>query len=406
MREAYAFRIRHLALPFYLPAGFLAIATGMIVPVLPLYAQELGAGMGVSGAMIGMVPLGSMVAGIPAGFLVERLGRRRCIVGGIIVELAAMGGAAIAPSPLILGGTMMVVGASHAVVHIARLSIFREKVPQSHRGRAIALLGGDFRLGGSVGPVVGGFAARALGLSAAFWTAGASLAAALLFTCMWLPPQPRNSREPEGPDTGRIGWRAGNWKLTETIRSTLIRTLDLIRTNRRILATACLAIVVLTLVRIGRKSIFPLWGQAIDIDVAMIGVILGIANTVELALFYPAGMAMDRFGRKATAVPCMALLGLSILALRWVDGFGLFAAVAVLSGLGNGLGAGINMTLSTDFAPTNRSGEFIGISRTLSEIGAVSGPFAVGAIAEAAGLTAALIMLLAVPEPHRRTSTQ
>lgn len=443
MARAHPFRVRTLALPFYLPAALAAIGKGMIMPVIPLFARSFGAGVGVAGAMVGMLPLGAMLANIPAGFLVERIGRRNAMLLGIAAEALFIVLAATTRSIPLLAITLMGAGAAHSVTDIARLSLFRQLVPQSHRGRAIALLGGEFRLGGSVGPVVGGLIASVLGYQAAFMADALVLAVAFLATLLWLPARIGESagdRSPPGGDgaadaagttapaggaraAGRAhfpdaatgeprGHRLRGFAVS--VLAGIRRSGRIVRTRWKVFATACLAIFLLSLVRIGRQSIFPLWGEAIGIDVAQIGLIFGIMNAVELALFYPAGMMMDRFGRKATAVPCMTILGAALFFLPFVGSFTGFAVVAIAAGLGNGTGAGINMTLSTDFAPAERPGEFIAIWRTLSDVGSVAGPTIVGVIAASfglaaapsvigtAGLAAALIMLFLVPEPTRR----
>ncbi len=436
MARAQPFRIRTLALPFYLPAALAAIGKGMIMPVIPLFARSFGAGVGTAGAMVGMLPLGAIIANIPAGYLVERIGRRNAMLLGIAAEALFIVLAATTRSIPLLAVTLMAAGAAHSVTDIARLSLFRQIVPQSHRGRAIALLGGEFRLGGSAGPIFGGFIASVLGFRAAFIADASVLAVAFLATLLWLPASlgspatgarrvpigdraADDRRSPVGAEAAAEATAAHpNGDLTPGIATSVLagirRSLHILRTRWKVFATACLAIFLLSLVRIGRQSIFPLWGEAIGIDVAQIGLIFGIMNGVELALFYPAGMVMDRFGRKATAVPCMSILGAALFFLPFVGSFGGFAIVAIAAGLGNGTGAGINMTLSTDFAPADRPGEFIAIWRTLSDSGSVAGPTIVGLVAAsfglaaapavigAAGLAGALIMLFIVPEPTRR----
>jgi MFS family permease len=61
--------------------------------------------------------------------------------------------------------------------------------------------------------------------------------------------------------------------------------------------------------------------------------------------------------------------------------------VAMLIGLGNGLGSGLMMTLGADLAPPGATGEFLGIWRLTGDVGAVTGPLLVGAVAAAFGLS-------------------
>jgi MFS family permease len=83
----------------------------------------------------------------------------------------------------------------------------------------------------------------------------------------------------------------------------------------------------------------------------------------------------------------------------------------ILSGIGNGLGSGINMTLSTDYAPDAAAGRFLGSWRTIGDAGTTIGPILIGALGAAVslalapligaglGLVGALALLKAPPPP-------
>src|SRR5690606_464751 len=88
----------------------------------------------------------------------------------------------------------------------------------------------------------------------------------------------------------------------------------------------------------------------------------------------------DRWGRKWTGVPCLAVMALSMVLIPLTDSATALIAVGVLSGLGNGLGSGINMTLGADFAPPRNRGEFLGVWRLVGDIGTASGPLVVSGI--------------------------
>jgi MFS family permease len=68
----------------------------------------------------------------------------------------------------------------------------------------------------------------------------------------------------------------------------------------------------------------------------------------------------------------------------------------VVAGIGNGFGTGINMTLSTDFAPRDNPSEFIGMWRFVVDLGTMSGPFIVGLITGILSLSGAALLVAAV----------
>ncbi len=66
---------------------------------------------------------------------------------------------------------------------------------------------------------------------------------------------------------------------------------------------------------------------------------------------------------------------------------------AMVLGLGNGLGSGINMTLGSDLAPSGQRGEFLGVWRLMGDSGSFVGPVAIGQLAAASSLSAVFFML-------------
>src|SRR5690606_22836863 len=97
--------------------------------------------------------------------------------------------------------------------------------------------------------------------------------------------------------------------------------------------------------------------------------------------------------------------------------FASLALVGLLLGFGNGLGSGIVMTLGADFSPVHGRAEFLGVWRTLSDVGMALGPIiasvgtAVASLASGSvalggiGLLGGAVALVAMPEPldaHRR----
>ena len=148
-------------------------------------------------------------------------------------------------------------------------------------------------------------------------------------------------------------------------------------------------LLVLKLVREARKVIFPLWGDVIGMSSSAIGLLFGFSHVIELAMFYPAGSVMDRFGRKKTALPCLLLFSLGFLALPAARVPALFVVAAVLVAIGNGIGSGINMTMSTDLAPPVHTVEFLAVWRTITDAGGAAGPVIIGFTSAALGISAA-----------------
>jgi len=154
-----------------------------------------------------------------------------------------------------------------------------------------------------------------------------------------------------------------------------------------------LVVIALRLLRSGRQTLVPLWGEHIGLDVAAIGLIFGLSRSVELFLFYPAGVLMDRLGRKWTTVPCLLLLSLALALIPTTGGFFSLLMVSLLAGIGNGLGSGIVLTLGADLSPRRSTGEFLGIWHLMGDIGGISGPLLIGSVAQVLSLQVAPLLI-------------
>jgi MFS family permease len=151
------------------------------------------------------------------------------------------------------------------------------------------------------------------------------------------------------------------------------------------------------MIRAGRQFILPIYGATvIGLSAAQIGVIVTIASILDVLMFVPAGILMDRFGRKVAAVPSFAVMAIGVGMIPFVSSYGGLLFAACVIGLGNGLGSGTMMTLGADLAPPGATGEFLGIWRLVGDAGAFLGPIAVGIIASSTSLKSSAYLLSAI----------
>lgn len=368
----------------------------MLAPALPLYAQQLGTDFGWIGLLVSLQGVGALASDVPAGLLVARFGGRAALMLG--AGFSALGALALglSQSSAQLFLAVFVFGVGLAVWATARLAFVATVARPAQRGRALALVGGSSRIGMTAGPIAGGLIAEAFGLQAAFF--GHALCATLALLLVSTERSPESTR-PAAPSSERAH----------------TRVLQTAFEHRRELATSGGVAIALVALRTTNRMFVPLWGAWIGLDLIQIGWAIGLASAVDMTLFYPVGVIMDRFGRKWTIVPCMLLLSASLLAMPFTTGFYAFLGVALLGGFGNGLGSGAIMTMGADLAPPGRFGEFLGVWRLIGDSGVVVAPALAGALAQALtlgaaffstagiGVAGALLMVLAVREGRHRS---
>lgn len=360
------FQLRSLGLSVYLPALLFAIGQGAVIPVIPLYAMDLGASVAVAGLIVSLRGFGTMLFDIPAGFLVSRFGERWAMVLGTAALASVAVGAALSRSLWVFGGLIFVMGCAWSIWLLARLSYVSERAPVEIRGRALSLLGGTNRVGNFVGPVVGGIVGSAFGLATAFYVQAALviLASIVMFVLV----------RDDGKEAARHA------------EPVFARFLGVVSAHWRVFATAGVATLALQILRNARQAVIPLWGDQIGLGAAEIGLIFGASGAIDMLVFYPIGMVMDHWGRKWAGVPSLLLMALGLMLVPLAHSFVPLMLVALVGGLGNGLGSGIVMTLGADFSPPAGRGEFLGVWRLIGDVGTSAGPAVVGLVAGAIGL--------------------
>ena len=359
---------RRLLLPVFAPSALAAFAQQSLGVLLPLYFLDVGMSAGVAAAVFGLRGLGMVLADVPAGFAVARLGDRRAIAGGLAGLGAAALAAALTVRTPLLGALMLLYGTSLSVYLLGRLSLVSDTVVREQRGRVLSVIAGIMRLGALAGPVAAGLAAEALGFATTF-----AALAVLLFTAALIVLV-------RAPEIGGFSPHTG---------PSLARIRALVGANHRVFATAGTCALVLMLMRATRTVIVPLIGASLGVGVGTIGVLVSISAAVDLLLFYPAGEAMDRFGRRVTLVPGMALMGISFAGLSLVESLAGLASAAFALGVANGWTTGVVMTIGTDLAPRDGRREFLGVWRLWADTGSMLGPFLVAALIGGAGLPGA-----------------
>ncbi|WP_455710022.1 MFS transporter [Nocardia salmonicida] len=358
-------QLRSMALAVFVPSAIYGIGSGAAAPMLPLRALELGASVGTAGVVVAMMGFGLILGDLPAGWLVARTGERKAIALGSFTCALGLLVAILAPNIAVFAVGLLINGASGAVWGLARQTYIVAVVPSVDRGRAFSALAGWMRFGFFAGPFLGAAAVHWLGPIGGLWIQLVAMlvAGALVFA---MP-------ETDGSPTVVSD---------HTIRSVVVE-------HRRLLSTLGLGALLMGAARAARQSLLPLWAVHIGADAATTSIVFGIAGAVDVLMSYPAGIWLDRYGRKAIGVPAMFAFAAGYAALPFAGSVVGLTAVAVLLGFANGLSNGVIMTVGADVAPPGQRAEFLGAWRLTHDIGMFAGPIAVGAISAVTVLGAA-----------------
>jgi MFS family permease len=354
-------------LPVFTPSLLFGIAEGGLLPIIPASAQALGASLPTAGIILGLVMIGTLFADIPAARLINILGERKAMMSAAAVASLGILLASLATSLWVLGLGVLILGASVAVFGLARHSYLTEVVPYSHRARALSILGGVFRAGHFIGPLIGAALITLIDLQAVYWNAVVFCALAALILIFIKP-----DRMPDTPATVP----GGTWKVAK-------------RESKK-LATLGVTSAIIGGLRTARLVGLPLWALSIGLPPATIALYMGIAGALDLALSYSSGQIMDRFGRRWSAIPTLLGLSLTFSLLTLATNETTFLAVALLMSLANGVGSGIILVIGADLAPKGERNEFLASYRLLVDSGVAAAPLVISGVTALLGISIAM----------------
>ena len=362
--------LRQVALGVYAPTLVFEIGIGAIVPVIPLTAVHLGDSLAVAGLLVALLGVGQIAGDVPAGALAARIGDRHAMLVAAVLSVLALTGCALAPNVWVLGVGVFAVGATNAVFTLARQAYLTEVIGVLKRARALSTLAGVQRIGAFLGPFLGAGIIALADLRGVYWLAVATSVLAGLVVLV-VP-------DVAGAETSRR--RLG----------TPVPLHAVLRQNAKVFATLGFAVLAVGAVRASRQVVLPLWSAHLGFSPATTSLVFGLSGAIDLLLFYPSGKVMDRRGRLWVAIPSMVILGGSIVALPFTTTLGAVTVVAMVMGLGNGIGSGILMTLGADVAPAPVRAQFLGIWRLFSDAGSAAGPLVVAGGAALGSLAAGI----------------
>jgi MFS family permease len=371
--------LRPLILGTYIPALLFDVGIGALLPVIVTRSIDLGASLVLAGVITALLGFGKLLANIPAGWLAARIGDRRAMMAATGLAAVSLFMAWLANEIWVFAAAIVLIGAAWAVFNLARHSYLTDVVPFERRARALSTLAGVHRIGLFLGPLAGALVITLFDARDCFALAIVTTAAAYLFVQFTRDPDASIASAAPGPVRPAPGGRV------------------------RVLATLGTAVMLIGAVRGIRTTILPVWAEHLGFDVVTTSLIFALSNLLDMLLFYPSGVIMDRLGRLWVGVPSLLVMASAFALLPLAQQLWTFAVVAGLLGVGNGLGSGIVMTLGSDVAPSGAArARHLGLWRVFQDVGDSGGPLlisagvAVGMLATSVWIGAGISVVAAV----------
>jgi len=387
-------------------------STTCVTAVLPDIARDLRASQTEVQWIADAYPLVLSALLLPCGGLLDRIGSRRALLGGLVVLAAALVWSGLAESPAALIASRAIAGAGSAVIFPATLASIGAGMTGERRTRAVAIWAAAVMAGGGWGLVLGGAMAEAAHWQSAFVVMGV-LAALVLVMSMATVGETRERSSAPLDVVGALLACVAMGAMTFALIELPVRSLG----DPLVLSAAALALATgvgfvvherrctapMLEVRLFSNRMFSASAAAI---LAMFGAAFGwfflsfqfysftfgwgplqsalglLPNIVPLVVFVPVGLWLSR----RWGVRVVMVAGLTIMAIGAVltaaagsldSPLAVFAGFAFI-GIGGGLGQGPATQGIVDALPAAKQGVASAVNDAARELGAALGIAAIG----------------------------
>ncbi len=373
---------------------------GLILPLLPFWAEKLGANPFEVGLILTVYALAQFLFTPVLGMLSDRFGRRPVILVSLLIEALGFALTALAGTLPLLLVARFVGGLGASNIGSAQAVVADVTAPKD-RARGMGMVGAAIGVGFVVGPAFGGVLAS-FGSTVPFWAAfGVALVNAALV--LWLLPETRGQRAASAQPAKRFALFAG-WQ--RALRTPAIARLIVVN-------------LFFTLAFTAMEAVFPLFTQRVfgwqatqnGYLFTYVGVIIVIMQGGLV------GQLVRRFGERGVQIAGLALLAVGLALLPFSGTLAVMLVALALLSIGDGAVTPTNNALLSLAAPADAQGETLGLSQGMAGLGRMVGPllagwlFGVGIglpffVAAALALVALLVALPRIAMPSHADAQQ
>ncbi len=344
------------------------LGSGIVVPLLPLYAEGLGASGFWLGVIFAAYPLARILATPVFGRLSDRKGRKVFIAIGLlaygIISFVFIWVNAV--SQLVL--LRFLHGMAGALILPIAQAYVGDISPPGEEGKWMGYANAAFFSGFGFGPLMGGILTDYWGIDIAFLAMGGLSLLAFAISVFFLPEvSHRYSRDsyPSFRDMGQRGMISGlfAFRLTLTIgRSTFFTFLPILAADR------------------------------LGMSPSLIGILLAIHILLISFLSIPSGRIADRLNRKYLVVCGCVISFFFLVSMPMGDNFGLLLALVILGSLGSSIAVPAASALVVEEGKIYGMGSAIALFSIAMGIGMVVGPLLGGMVIDFAGINSAFYL--------------
>ncbi len=346
------------------------IGLGIIWPLIPVYAVELGAGGFLVGLIIASFNVSRTLVSPFAGRLSDRWGRKKFIVTGLFVY-AIISVLYVLP---VHAETLIFVRLFHGlasvlVVPIA-MALAADIAPKQKLGLYMGTLNMAVLLGLGVGPVLGGTIRDYFGMNAAFYAMGVLALLTCILVMIFIPS-----------DYQRHG--SGESQKISSIRKILTHRVVLGIFMMRFFAAS------------GQGAVYtflPILALQLKLTSSQVGIILAANVFIIAFLQRVCGTLADRVNPKYFVILGTFASGMTVFGMPFVEGFTMILLLNILMGMANGFALPGGLVITGHLGRRMGMASLMTITDAAWSLGMIVSPILSGIVLDVFGLSYVFII--------------
>jgi DHA1 family tetracycline resistance protein-like MFS transporter len=367
------------------------LSFGIVIPLLPYLAGEIGASRFQIGLLTAAYPLAQLFGAPLLGHLSDRFGRKPVLLISIFGTAVGFVVLALARALPILFLSRIVDGLTGGNISVAQAYI-SDVTDRKERGRALGLIGAAFGLGFVVGPVTGGLL-TSISYTAPAWVGAALAALNMVLVVLFLP----ESLSPEARE--RLAALKRKVFDLAALRHALIHPrVGPILTVRAVTGVSFALF----------ETMFALWAlAALSLSARDTGLFLGYIGILSVLIQgVLIGRLTKRFSDDGLLLTAISVSGVCLVLWGFAPSVLLLAILVIPLSFGLAVGQTVMTSALSKAVPSDEVGGILGVQTSVMSLTRVIAPAVGGFLLErttvwAPGVVAGVLTLAAVPYAWR-----
>jgi len=339
------------------------LGLGIIAPLMPIYAKNLGA----TGIWLGIIFSGfSLTRAIfmpIIGRLSDKKGRKGFITSGLLSYSLISLLYPLATKVYSLTAVRLIHGLASAMVVPVAMAYIGDIAEKRKEGRYMGTFNMALLLGMGAGPFLGGFINDSFGIAPVFYAMAGFTAIAFLISLVFLPDVRYSRIRKIGNPISFVGIFKNN-----------------------IMKGLLLYNAISSMGRGGIMAFLPIFGAKIDINPSLVGIIVSSHIFLLALLQRPAGRLADRYNKFFLVLIGSGVAGAALLLTPFTRNFLQLLFIASIMGLGGAVSMPPSYAITVEMGKRLGMGASMGLFNTATGVGMITAPILSGIIMDILGI--------------------